>query len=680
MKGNRFNSFNSITIYGEIIGESINFTPISTEPDASNVLWVNASDSNNLYFNSSAVDSTVSLGNFTFTGSTMTTSDLQMLFNATNVEFSNTISDNNTINMTIGDTDNTQIDTIIGASNNVILDGINTNANAVHDRMDSGFIDFGNESATIWTIAGDKFTLNVSGSGRINGKLIEWQNNQTTTAMAQYTEYYVSISPSGNIVLGSGAGAHGAMHTENINLFYIYRGLTDYMVQDELHTYRNSNMSLVYFNSVLIGPAVSGTNDFSTIGSTNGSDVDDRRFQIVSDGILHDSGLLTAISPSLGAVNFQLYIMGSSGVYRYAQTTNVPMAYESSNSPTSISINSHAIFTVCLAKSDVNNEGAQVLLLMNSKQYGNINQARAAIEDSTPYQASSFWPNGEIGRLGYLIVKNTSNGGYIRECVLNKSSVGNNNIVSGGGITQSSLIQTDTTNFNGFLSATETTSQMVFDKIDEIFDDDVIITGGGLQIASAGEIIKIPPNNKSLGDSDQWQLLGWNGSATGSGIDGEISTILTLDATASSANVRLSSLGTGELFAVSSSERYKINITDFNENLGEHLLNFQPKSFDLASLKELNAVGFIAENLYELSARFIDFILLPKSVVISSGWENYVISEDENGCLLVNGINWNNITLGLVQLCKTQQSDIQTLESNFILLQSEFVLLQESLG
>ena len=171
----------------------------------------------------------------------------------------------------------------------------------------------------------------------------------------------------------------------------------------------------------------------------------------------------------------------------------------------------------------------------------------------------------------------------------------------------------------------------------------------------------------------------------------ELHTVSDLDTSASAANMRISSLSSGEIFVSTSSIRRK-TITNQEFDVSG-LYELSPSLFDFKSEKtgreELNIYGLIAEDVYQnLGIPFVEFKTYSDEDIVANNWQDFIIEsfveeiegeDDKISHSVVEAIDWQAINTATVASLIELKGEMQTLQANMETLQEDFRQLKEAL-
>ena len=284
-----------------------------------------------------------------------------------------------------------------------------------------------------------------------------------------------------------------------------------------------------------------------------------------------------------------------------------------------------------------------------------------SIVDSTSTATGAITTDGGVG-----IEKRLNVGGMIAtESTVESTLKSNGSITTLGGMgIMKSLCVGDKIKVTSYvqaygplitLNATESTSTTT----------GAIKCSGGVGIVKnlhVGGIITVPENDISETGSDNIRMLAYQGDSSVPATYQQIVTPTNLDSSGSGANVRLSTLGSGEIFITASSRWYKTNIRSVSGiGLVKATLKLQGCMFDMKNGRESNILGLIAEDVYECDSRFADYRLVPEGSARLEGAT--IVSSNPEGVMVVDGLNDRGIMIGLIETVKSLQNEIDELRA-----------------
>lgn len=311
-----------------------------------------------------------------------------------------------------------------------------------------------------YSIAGTDFTLERGGSGYIKTTPVSWVGSQTVAALSAGSTHYIYIDSSGTI--GSTTTRTVALYEENIVLFEV-------LVDSDTP----ANVIVVKENHPIGFPANSSEWAHIAIGSVianinNGANMvlnGTTGVQINGEDILLDHGLDTTIPDSAAAAvtwHF-MYTDGSGKWVEYAEQTAFPGFYNNAGTPTALAGNNRAVFRCYASKDDLNSSTPSYFAVMHTANYASLNLAQAAIASGIAAASNELY-GLELVQLGYVIFS----AGVIEEIEIAKETARFFSASGTGTATTANLISVNTANFDGILSAGDTTVQIALDTIDDI--------------------------------------------------------------------------------------------------------------------------------------------------------------------------------------------------------------------
>jgi len=305
------------------------------------------------------------------------------------------------------------------------------------------------------------FSLLVGGTGYIKGKLISWSGSQDYTGMTAGDTYYIYIDDTGTI--GAATSRTDALFEDYIVLFECMRdstpGTNNQITVKENHPY-NFQTDASNFLHNTIGPVIESYNNGANI-AINGT----QGVQIDGADVLADHGLETTIpdSGSSAVTWIKMYTDGSGKWARQNATNTFTGFYNNAGTPTALSANKYGIYTLYASKDNLNTSAPVYFAVLDTSQYNTANAADSAITAGNTATISNELAELELCRLGYIIYSESSNA--IVEVIISKSTVRSSFTTSGSN--QANLINTITTNFDGWLSSADTTVQAALDTLDD---------------------------------------------------------------------------------------------------------------------------------------------------------------------------------------------------------------------
>lgn len=362
----------------------------------------------------------------------------------------------------------------VGADTNLDVALLNLDNSAI-SHADSGWQSFGGAGA-YYSIAGNALTLLRPGVGYISGKKVTWVAPQTAPVFTANSAHWIYIDSTGTI--GIATGRTHELYRNNVILFSIHYDATDYEVTWENHAVAMDLDAMEYihetFGTVLT--PVEGSNvigaDMSRVATGTGAAAGDRQIQIVGNTDIDDGGVVAHILDSAGvAVSWRFYYADVSGFWKeYAATTQFPMVYNNAGTPTALATSGGTdtgLWTCYATKGDPNTDIPMYVAVMHTAALGTTAEASAVVAAGTnAIVTGTLFQALEPAQLGHVITTNNVTGGYISAVNIAKSTA--RSLLSGGGTTSASGITTNTVDFKGTLSSSDSTLQAVANTVDRI--------------------------------------------------------------------------------------------------------------------------------------------------------------------------------------------------------------------
>jgi len=327
-------------------------------------------------------------------------------------------------------------------------------------------------------------TVTQSGTGYIKSRKITWAAGQDTGPLTKGATHYVYMDSTGTI--GSTATRSTALFADNVCLFEILvdnAGTPNAIVVAENHPYTFPVEASEWAHDT-IGPVIANKNNGANI-TLQGT----KSIQIVGADELEDHGLETTIPDSGGAAeNFSFMFTDGSGKWvRDSIANTFPSEYNNAGTVTALGSNKYGVFRLYVSKSDINSSTPTYYAVYNTSQYNNLTAAQTAIASGNIAGKSAELAQLELAQLGYVIKEESSD--TIVDVIIEKETVkGDISIAIAG---NASLVLTDTSNFNGWLSASDTTVQSALDTLDDVGlnvtpEHSILLAGSGYDISSTG--------------------------------------------------------------------------------------------------------------------------------------------------------------------------------------------------
>lgn len=305
------------------------------------------------------------------------------------------------------------------------------------------------------------FSLLRGGTGYIKGKLISFAGGQSVTGMTAGNCYFIYIDSAG--VLQKSSTFAETLYTDNIVLFECLRDSTpvtnNQVTVREDHPHNFPATASVYLHEA-IGPIIENITGGANI-ALNGT----QKIQINGSDRLLDHGLNTTIPDSGGAaVSWRKYYTTAGGKWAQQNATDTFGGfYNSAGTPTALGATKFAVYTLYCSKDNLNSSTPLYYAVLDTSQYNNLTAANTAISAGTTAKSSNELSNLEVAQLGYIIFSEAANA--IVQVIISKSTF--RQTVSINGTNIASLINTSTTNFNGWLTSANTNVQSALDELDD---------------------------------------------------------------------------------------------------------------------------------------------------------------------------------------------------------------------
>jgi len=337
------------------------------------------------------------------------------------------------------------------------------------------------------------FTVEVSGSGYINGLVVSWAGGQTATGLTAGNTYLIFMDDTGTI--GSTTTLNADAYQNNIPLFEVLRDSTGTNVQytvKENHPF-DFQVAISAYNHAIIGTVISNASQGANI-TLNGT----QKVEIVGADELMDHGLVTTI-PDGGSVAEtwnQMYTNGAGKWATYQSSDTFNGFWNSAGTATAPSGTKFSVYTLYVSKDNITADTPTYWAVLDDQEYNSLIGAQTAIAAETMAISTNELQKLELAQLGHIIYRQSTSA--IVDVVIEKSTL--RSTTSGGsGTDQASLITTNVTNFDGILSASDTTVQVALDTIDEwgkTTTDHAVLIGNGtgspigsLAVGTNGQVI-----------------------------------------------------------------------------------------------------------------------------------------------------------------------------------------------
>jgi hypothetical protein len=354
---------------------------------------------------------------------------------------------------------------VIAGTITTLLTGVTRTAEMWADNItrmkDTGFYSWAAgapyfDDATLGT-----FKLLVGGTGYIKGKRVTWVA-QNYTGMVAGNTYFIYIDSTGTI--GAATAHTGALYEDYILLFQCLRDSTpvtnNQVTVKENHPYSFQPGPSNWMHDVagiLIQNVQNGAN--IALDGTQG-------IQINGADVLTDHGLDTTIPDSGGAAVtwIRMYTNAGGKWARQNATTTFTGYWNNAGTATALSANRWAVYTLYCSKDTLNTTTPTYFAVLDVAQYTTQANANTAIANGTVAKATNELAALELAQLGYITYRQST--AAITNVVISKSTL--RATFSTGGTNTASLVNTNVTNFNAWLSAADSNVQAALDTLDDV--------------------------------------------------------------------------------------------------------------------------------------------------------------------------------------------------------------------
>jgi hypothetical protein len=341
----------------------------------------------------------------------------------------------------------------------------------------AGFVEWYGTGA-YWSIVGTTFTILRGGRGFIRGNEIIWVAGLTATLASD--EYVRMVIDRNGALQKLSAWDVDVQGSDYVSLITVYRDVTgaDAITRAD-YGYDFDHGARVWGSrgfGAVVAPIQYGEALLSRYGTGGGGASIDRQLNISAGGILDGDILETWSAVTTGQIISFAYLTAGGKNALYATQLEVPLFYNSAGTPTALSANNYGVFRIYVVKSNLNSSPPQITAEMHTAQFNNATSAQNAINANTIAGAGTY--NPEVAQLGFVVIHNNG-GGYIYAITTSKKTLAQYS--TGGSTGIASTVNTVTTNFNGALSAADTTVQAAL----ETLDDAVTLQGEGTRLAAA---------------------------------------------------------------------------------------------------------------------------------------------------------------------------------------------------
>ena len=404
----------------------------------------------------------------------------------------------NTSNATaIGGTGTIQMMTVEFATSNVVagtitttLTGVTRTAELWSDNItrmtDTGFYSWAAAGPYFDDTTLGTFKLLVGGTGYIRGKRVTWVA-QNYTGMTAGNTYFIYIDSTGTI---GAATTHADANYQNyIILFECLRDSTpvtnNQVTVAENHPY-DFQVGPSNFLHDTVGPVIENANNGAniTLDGTQG-------IQINGADALYDHGLNTTIPDSGGAAVtwIRMYTTAAGKWARQNATTTFTGYYNNAGTPTALTANRYAVYRLYVSKSNLNSTTPTYFAVLHTAQFSSLSSANTAIGNGSIVGATNELALLEMAQLGYIIYAESS--ASIVQVTISKSTL--RSTITSAGTNSAALVNTNVTNFDGWLTAADTNVQAALETLDDkgkgvTAQHAVLVAGASYAISSVGPL------------------------------------------------------------------------------------------------------------------------------------------------------------------------------------------------
>ena len=352
-------------------------------------------------------------------------------------------------------------------------------AENIQNMMFSGRLEWGGAGA-YYSLAATNFTLERAGTGYVKSKLVTWAGSQSTGALSVGNTHYIYVDDTGTI--WSTTTRSLALFQNNIVLFEVLVDPNSVVsVVREDHPYDFSTSISEWAHDV-IGSVIANKNNGANI-ALNGT----KGIQINGADELEDHGLETNIPDSAAAaVDFTFMFTNGAGKWTIDSTANTfASEYNNGGVVAALGGNKFGVFRLYVSKDDLNTSTPNYYAVLDVAQYNNLTAAQTAVASGSTAAQSAELAAIELAQLGFVIKSESTD--TIVDVIIEKATGGGGTSIVSPSI--ASLVVTDTSNFNGWLSAADTTVQASLETLDDVGltvtpEHGVLLAGASLAIAS----------------------------------------------------------------------------------------------------------------------------------------------------------------------------------------------------
>jgi len=278
--------------------------------------------------------------------------------------------------------------------------------------------------AATYTITGGMFQIDRAGIGYIKGVEVTWVAAQQTGVLTSFATHWIMINSSG--VLTSTSSVTGSTFTDNIILYEVHYDGTNYCVVKENHSYDFPTKVSSYLHANL-NTVIRGTGAIiAPVATGDGSSSTHREVKVTGADTMDDHGLSTTIPDSAGAgvtIN-TMYLNASSKYVRYSQSTELPMYYNASGTPTILNAVNEVFcaYPIYVSKDDIETSTPVYFSIMDSNAEDNLNAVIDNINSGSYQYASGELKSLELCQLGFIIMEYSAAGGRIAHTIVAKNT------------------------------------------------------------------------------------------------------------------------------------------------------------------------------------------------------------------------------------------------------------------
>lgn len=325
------------------------------------------------------------------------------------------------------------------------------------------------------------FKLLVGGTGYIKGKRVTWVA-QNIAGMTAGNTYWIYIDSTGTI--GKTSTRTDALFVDNIVLFQCLRDSTaagnNQVTVKENHLYSFPPGPSNYLHNTVGSIIENGSNGANiALDGTQG-------IQINGADVLNDNGLQTTIPDSGGAAVtwIRMFTLAGGKWARQNATTTFTGFWNNAGTATALTGGRWGVYTLYISKDTLNSTVPTYFAVLDTAQYGSSAAATTAISNGTTAKASNELLSLELCQLGYIIYREST--AAITSVIISKSTL--RSTVTTTGTSTASLVNTSITDFNGWLSSSDTNVQAALDTLDDSQRCTIVTAASANLVAKQGVI------------------------------------------------------------------------------------------------------------------------------------------------------------------------------------------------